>query len=39
MTRTGQIAMMRGAYEGIRRTPGATGGSWHDEDESGLADY
>jgi acetolactate synthase-1/3 small subunit len=39
MTRTGQVAMMRGAYEGIRRTPGATGNGWHDEDESGLADY
>jgi acetolactate synthase-1/3 small subunit len=39
MVRTGQVAMTRGAYEGVRRTPGANGNGWHDEDESGLADY
>jgi hypothetical protein len=37
--RTGQVAMTRGAYEGTRRTPGATGNGWHDQDESGLAEY
>jgi acetolactate synthase I/III small subunit len=39
MVRTGQVAMTRGAYEGTRRTPGATGNGWHDVDESGLAEY
>jgi acetolactate synthase-1/3 small subunit len=39
MVRTGQVAMTRGAYEGTRRTPGANGNGWHDEDESGLAEY
>ncbi len=38
MVRTGQIAMTRGAYEGTRHTPGA-GNGWHEEDESGLAEY
>ena len=40
MVRTGQIAMTRGSLEGERRTPGATGNGWReDEDESGLAEY
>ncbi|MGC8855965.1 MAG: acetolactate synthase small subunit [Anaerolineae bacterium] len=39
MVRTGQIAMTRGAYEGTRRTPGANGNGWTDQDESGLAEY
>lgn len=39
MVRTGQIAMTRGAHEGERRNPGATGSSWRDEDDSGLAEY
>ena len=39
MVRTGQVAMTRGAYAGIRRTAGANGNGWHDEDESGLAEY
>jgi acetolactate synthase-1/3 small subunit len=33
MVRTGQISMMRGAHSGIRRTAGANGNGWHDEDE------
>ncbi len=37
MVRTGQVSMTRGAYEGTRRTPGANG--WHEQDESGLAEY
>jgi len=39
MVRTGQVAMTRGAYAGIRRTAGANGNGWHDVDESGLAEY
>ena len=39
MVRTGQVAMTRGAYAGVRHTPGATGNGWHNEDESGLAEY
>lgn len=39
MVRTGQVAMTRGTHEGTRRTPGANGNGWHDEDESGLAEY
>jgi acetolactate synthase-1/3 small subunit len=39
MVRTGQVSMTRGAFEGERHTPGANGTSWHDEDESGLAEY
>jgi acetolactate synthase-1/3 small subunit len=39
MVRTGQVAMTRGAYAGIRRTPGANGNGWHETDESGLAEY
>jgi acetolactate synthase I/III small subunit len=39
MVRTGQVAMTRGAYAGIRHTTGENGNGWHDQDESGLADY
>jgi acetolactate synthase-1/3 small subunit len=39
MVRTGQVAMTRGAYAGIRRTAGANGNGWHEVDESGLAEY
>ena len=39
MVRTGQVAMTRGAYDGIRRTAGANGNGWHEVDESGLAEY
>lgn len=39
MVRTGQVAMTRGAFAGIRRTPGANGNGWHEVDESGLAEY
>lgn len=39
MVRTGKISMTRGKLEGERHTPGANGNGWHDEDESGLAEY
>lgn len=32
MVRTGQIAMTRGEHSGIRRTPGANGNGWHEEE-------
>ena len=41
MVRTGQVAMTRGEYSGVRHTPGATGNGngWHPEKVSGLAEF
>ncbi|MCG2787547.1 MAG: acetolactate synthase small subunit [Anaerolineae bacterium] len=39
MVRTGQVSMMRGAHSGVRRTAGANGNGWNNDDPQGLADY
>jgi acetolactate synthase-1/3 small subunit len=39
MVRTGQVSMMRGAHSGVRRTAGANGNVWNNDDPQGLADY